>query len=167
VVVDEDEPARTDLRNARGVERRLSVRLAERRRLDLPSAQTTRDCVKRSRDFGSPVRHVVPPQRQLAGKCWRQHNIRNSRLCLRSCGVIACTLARFTAPANHPPSDFGRGRYPPSDPGNTRSPGALPLHCADNSSRTNPGTGTDRALRPLVGPTAWSTPSWTAFSCTD
>ena len=28
----------------------------------------------------------------------------------KSCGVIFCTLARFTAPANHPSSDFGRGR---------------------------------------------------------
>src|SRR4051812_35413728 len=47
---------------ARGVERRLSAPLVERRRLDLlPSAQTTRDCVKRRRDFGSPVRHVVLP----------------------------------------------------------------------------------------------------------
>ena len=30
--------------------------------------------------------------------------------CRKSWGVIFCTLARFTAPANHPPTDFGRGR---------------------------------------------------------
>ena len=28
----------------------------------------------------------------------------------RSWGVIFCTMARFTAPANHPPLDFGLGR---------------------------------------------------------
>lgn len=43
----------------------------------------------------------------------------DAQLCLKSCGVIFCTLARFTAPANHPPTDFGRGRYVPSP--NTRS----------------------------------------------
>ena len=41
VVVDEDEPVRTHLHDARGVERHLAVLLAERRRLDLPSAKST------------------------------------------------------------------------------------------------------------------------------
>src|ERR1700732_859758 len=62
------------------------------------------------------------------------------------------TSAAFTALVNHPFVDFGRGRYPPSDPGNTRSPGALPRHWIDSSSKTNTGTGTERALPPLVGP---------------
>lgn len=66
--------------------------------------------------------------------------------------------------ADEPPVGRLRTRQIPAvAPANTRSPGALSLHCRDRSSRTNSGTGTERALRPLVGPTAWRAPSWTAF----
>ncbi|WP_236695307.1 hypothetical protein [Mycolicibacterium chubuense] len=52
VVVDEHEPARTDLYHTGGVERRVSVALVERRRLDLPVSETTRDRVERRREVG-------------------------------------------------------------------------------------------------------------------
>lgn len=73
----------------------------------------------------------------------------DAHVCRRWCGVIGCTPALRNADANHPPSDFGRGRYLPSGPANTRSPVALARHCTDSSSSTNTGTGTERALRTL------------------
>jgi hypothetical protein len=91
---------------------------------------------------------------------------RLAHVCRRSWGVMLWTFARLTAAANHPSDDFGRGRYLPSRPGNTKASAVLPPHRCDSSSRTKAGTGTDRAVRPLVRPTAWSTPSWTAFSDT-
>lgn len=89
---------------------------------------------------------------------------RLAAVCRKSCGVIAWTFDRFTAPANHPRVDYGRGRYFPSGPPNTSAPGSLSLHSGDSWSRTNDGTGTERSRRPLVWPTAWSTPSCTALS---
>ena len=33
-----------------------------------------------------------------------------AHVCRKSCGLIFCTLARFTAATNHPSVDLGRGR---------------------------------------------------------
>jgi hypothetical protein len=65
----------------------------------------------------------------------------------RSQGVIFCTFARFTAPANHPPSDFGRGRYAPSP--NTRSAVRLPGSHLGWTCRTRDAT----LCRPPTDPT--------------
>ncbi len=51
----------------------------------------------------------------------------DAQLCRKSCGVIFCTLARFTAPANHPSSDFGQYEMVP--PRSTLLPGQLKPAC--------------------------------------
>ena len=61
MVVDEDEPARTDFGDARGVEGCLAILLVERRRFDLLlRGQTLGDSVERRPYFGNPVRRCQP-----------------------------------------------------------------------------------------------------------
>jgi hypothetical protein len=75
-------------------------------------------------------------------------------------GVIFWICALVTVAANQPEDDLGREGTDPSCAATLGPRGALlPRHCAESSSRTKAGTGTERALRPFVGPTAWVTPS--------